>query len=461
MPFTAATGDWSLKILSSGFEQSQILTNSEPARITGPLSWWHGPLDVERLALGSVSLFVNAINAMDAQLLGGAYGRAEIQASQVAAAFGSMAHLRIAGEKTQGFAQHSRFYRCADGWIRTHANYPHHEQRLLRAVGAGADTTLQAALLHHTAFQAQELIVGSGGVAAKVQARKQWLESVSGKAAQEGHWAQFTHHQGTGQQSWTPDPQGNGPLSGLRVLDLTRVIAGPTATRTLAAFGAQVLRIDGPLLPELSAQHIDTGFGKRNTVLDISSSAGKARMNQLLEQADVLICGYRSGSLSRLGFGTEALQLKYPNLIIAELNAWGHDGPWMGRRGFDSIVQAACGIADIYQSEDGSPGALPVQALDHATGHGLAAAMVSLVQARAQTRRVGSVRFSLARTAEALCAFGPPVDSVQEVDPPLLGRRPSAYGILDYALTPFTVNGEPLDFRAAPPAYGQDQPIWL
>lgn len=445
-----------LRILSRGFERSGMLAVSSVPEIDGPGSWWGGPLNVEQLAVGSVALVSSALNS-----LGNGQFTPAISSSQVAAAFGSSGHLRINGEKTKGFAEHSGFFRTSDGWIRTHANYPHHEHRLLQSLGVNSGAGLGEALGQMSSEQAQELIVAAGGVAAAVQTRQQWLESMQGQAAQQGDWAQFSLRPADAVRTWQYNPSSSRPLSGLRVLDLTRVIAGPTATRTLAALGAQVLRVDAPQLPELQAQHVDTGFGKRCTLLDLSSSDGSERMAQLLRGADVLITGYRQGSLARFGLSAQNLAEKYPELIIAELDAWGYAGPWVDRRGFDSIVQAACGISDVYRTKDGQPGALPVQALDHATGYGLAAAIITMVQARSEHRGVGSVRFSLARTAAALFEFGAPALPAQPLDAPRMGHMESPYGKLDYALTPFVVDGEILDFPAAPPAYGQDEPIWF
>jgi len=443
------------QILGNGFTQSGVLDLSSAVNILGPRQWWNGPLNVEQLALGSVGLVATALRSLSA-------GRfdVDISSSQVAAAFGSSSHLQIDGVKSEGFAQHSGFYRTGDGWIRTHANYPHHERRLMQAVGASTDADLRQALFQLTSFSAQELIVAAGGVAAAVQDRSQWDESDAGRAAQCGQWAQFSLRAGNGNQGWSYNPRANLPLEGLRVLDLTRVIAGPTASRTLAALGADVLRVDAPHLPELQAQHVDTGFGKRSALLDLSSPAHSERMASLLDGADVLLTGYRQGSLSRFGLDAQSLEKKYPDLISAELDAWGYEGPWVGRRGFDSIVQAACGIADLYRTDQGEPGALPVQALDHATGYGMAAAVIALVQTRSEHRGVGRVRFSLARTAEALFACGAPSRLGDELDAPRLGRKESPYGDLVYALTPFVIDGQLLDYPAASPAYGQDEPIW-
>src|SRR5829696_4545822 len=127
------------------------------------------------------------------------------------------------------------------------------------------------------------------------------------------------------------------PAAGVRVLDLTRVIAGPVAGRTLAALGAEVLRIDPPGLPELPEAHLDTGPGKRTALLDLADGQ---RREALLAGADVLLTGYRPGALDRF-----ELVERHPHLVHVSLSAWGHEGPWAQRRGFDSLVQVASGIA--------------------------------------------------------------------------------------------------------------------
>ena len=132
------------------------------------------------------------------------------------------------------------------------------------------------------------------------------------------------------------------PARRLRVLDLTRVIAGPVATRTLAVHGADVLRLDAPHLPEIPLQAWDMLPGKRSALLDLNDAD---KREELLAGADVVVAGYRPGALDRFGLAPEALAARHPGLVIVTLSAWGTDGPWGSRRGFDSLVQAACGIA--------------------------------------------------------------------------------------------------------------------
>ena len=205
------------------------------------------------------------------------------------------------------------------------------------------------------------------------------------------------------------------------------MIAGPVATRTLALAGADVLRVDPPQLPEIPAQHADTGLGKRTTILD----AADPRLRELADTADVVVTGYRPGALDRFGLAPEDLLARRPELVVVRLDAWGWTGPWAGRRGFDSIVQAASGIAVACGTDD-RPGALPAQALDHATGY-LAAASALLGLAE-RPARGGSIReLALARTAEWLWAHpelvteAPPVEPLRqslgrlEVPPPVFG----------------------------------------
>src|SRR5262249_27966654 len=174
---------------------------------------------------------------------------------------------------------------------------------------------------------------------------------------------------------------GGPPCQGIRVLDLTRVIAGPVAGRTLGALGAEVLRVDPPHLPELTQQHLDTGPGKRAAALDLSDELPR---EALLAGADVVLAGYRPGALARFGLSAPELADRHPGTVHVSLSAWGTTGPWATRRGFDSLVQVATGIAAECGGGDGTPGALPAQVLDHATGHLAAGAALRALAARAR-----------------------------------------------------------------------------
>lgn len=171
------------------------------------------------------------------------------------------------------------------------------------------------------------------------------------------------------------------------------------ATRTLAAWGADVLRLDAPQLPEIPAQATDTLQGKRSALLDLGSPPGRARLEELLAEADLLVQGYRPGALLQFGLGAEALAGRWPHLSVVTLSAWGPAGPWSRRRGFDSLVQCPTGIAAI-EGSPGQPGAMPAQALDHATGYLAAAAGVMALAASQADGRARYQQLSLARTAK-------------------------------------------------------------
>lgn len=257
------------------------------------------------------------------------------------------------------------------------------------------------------------------------------------------------------------------PAAGIRVLDLTRVIAGPVATRTLALLGADVLRVDAPRLPELPDQHADTGFGKRSAVLDLT--ADRSAFEELLAGADVVVTGYRPGALDRFGLSPEALAERRPGVVVAQLSAWGAYGPWGERRGFDSLVQVATGIAAIEGSA-AEPGALPAQALDHGTGYLLAAGVLRALSD--QVREGGSrfVRLALARTAGWLMSgaeqgqetpvSGSAYDDAYDGPEAWLAERDSALGRLRYALPPVSFAGGPVDWARPPGVWGKDRPQW-
>ncbi|WP_194521750.1 CoA transferase [Cellulosimicrobium sp. JZ28] len=395
---------------------------------------------------------------------------------RVAAAFASDRLLRVDGAPVDGFAPLSGFFRAADGWVRTHANYSHHRARLLALLDLPAAVAdhpsrddVATALAARSAQEVEDLAASVGAVAVRVRSAAEWRASAPGRAAASGPPVRTAvRDDAAPPRPLAPGPR---PLAGLRVLDLTRVIAGPVATRTLALLGADVLRVDPPGLPEIEVQHLDTGQGKRSALLDLATPDGRARAQELLDAADVLVTGYRPGAV-------EAFGLRLPGgAVHARVSAWGDDGPWAPRRGFDSIVQAASGIALVEGTRDGTvgdastaaPGALPAQALDHATGYLLAAAVVDALVDRAADGRGRDVDGALARTAHALLvapgrdpAHGPPrtpgARCVVEHRVRLDGRDVEATTTRP-ALD--RLAGEPVDDYPAPARpWGTDAPRW-
>lgn len=353
-----------------------------------------GRLAVPALALGAVAAQLRAAHRLSAA--SGQDAPLDLDAGHVGLAFRSERYARLDGRPVgPGFAPLSRFWRTADGWLRLHGNYPHHRAAALAVLG----DDVEAAALRWQAEELETAVVDAGGAAAAVRTGAEWLAHPQGQAVAELPLLSLRR-------------SADGPLRavellGLRVLDLTRVIAGPVATRTLASHGADVLRIDGPHLPDDPGGLLDTGSGKRHVVLDLTSAGGRRTVEELLADADVVVQGYRPGALDAFGLDPVALAERHPHLVVVRLSAWGSAGPWRHRRGFDSLVQAATGIASVYGTPDG-PGALPAQALDHATGH-LAAAVVLAALARQRVEGGGwHGELSLAQTARWLLDAPPP-----------------------------------------------------
>lgn len=296
-------------------------------------------------------------------------------------------------------------YRCTDGWIRLHTNDSGHRAAALQVLGIAdsaarpAERDAVAATIAGGAAQRWEsAVVAAGGCAAQLRTPEEWRNHPQGMAvAHESILSRvFTDITGV---STDPGPAER-PLAGLKVLDLTRVLAGPAATRFMAGFGAQVLRID-PLGRDETAFEPEMTIGKHCARMDLRQH--RADLLQLLTRADLLIHGYKPGAMDRLGLGEQVLHAARPGLVEVMLDAYGWTGPWRERRGFDSLVQMSTGIAFPPDGNpDPPPTPLPVQALDHATGYLAATAALRGMSERRRTG-LGSVsRISLARTAMLL-----------------------------------------------------------
>lgn len=293
-------------------------------------------------------------------------------------------------------------YRARDGWIRLHTNAPHHRAAAEGVLGVHGDKeAVVRAVAGRSKGELEAAIVAAGGCAAEMRSADQWAQHPQGVAvAAEPLVAIAASGDGT-MPRW-PVAAAR-PLQGVRVLDLTRVLAAPVATRFLAGFGADVLRIDPPdwdepgVVPEVT-------LGKRCARLDLRSAKDRAVFEELIAAADILVHGYRPGALDGLGFDAARRRALRPALIDVCLDAYGWSGPWAGRRGFDSLVQMSTGIADAGMRQAGAdkPVPLPFQALDHATGYLMAAAAIRGMVERLKHGNGSAARLSLARTAQLL-----------------------------------------------------------
>ncbi|MFF5452930.1 CoA transferase [Streptomyces sp. NPDC012950] len=424
----------------TGTESLWSALGGDPALVdrvsfTGPSGLLPARLPVMDLARASV-----AVAGLAAVERAGLPGPVRVDDGAVATAFTSERHLRVDGRAPVNFAPLSRFWRAADGWVRTHANYPHHRAALLAALGvpSGAVEEVAAAIGGRRAVEVETAVYGAGGLAVALRTPGEWAAHPQGRAVAGSPL--LTRER----LDEAPPRRRSGPP---RVLDLTRVLAGPVATRTLALLGADVLRIDPPGNPELPDQHADTNVGKRTTVLDLERPTDRRTFGELLDAADVLVTGYRPGALDRFG-------LHRPGLVTARVSAWGEDGPWGGRRGFDSLVQAATGIAVVEGSAE-EPGALPAQALDHGTGYLLAAAVLRSLTERDREGGTRLVRVALARTGHWLTHALPAYDPGRH-----LAESEGPLGRLRHALSPVAYEGGPAGWSRPPGLPGADAPAW-
>ena len=437
----------------------------DPAPVDiGELDTLPSRLPTTELSTGSVAAASLAGACLAAARGNGPVPAVHIDPRRVAASFTNDRLQRLDGAGADSWAELSGFWATADGWVRTHANYPHHRARLLRALDLPVETgrdAFAARVARLPAHEVEEGVTAAGGIAAAVRSAEEWRRHP--QAAAGALPLVVVEELGEApRRRLAPAPDAPlRPAAGLRVLDLTRVIAGPVATRTLALLGADVLRVDSPALPELDWQHLDTGAGKRSTRLDLRAAADREAFDHLLATADVVVTGYRPGALDSFGLGPADLAARRPGLVLASLTAWGETGPWRGRRGFDSIVQAASGIA-LRESADGrTPGALPAQALDHATGHLLAAAVLTAVTRQLASGGTWHVRAHLARTARWLLET--PVRSwpVPGWDPEeLLTEHDTPSGRLRAAPPAVSFDGGPAEYPSPGGVWGADRPAW-
>ncbi|QNM95018.1 CoA transferase [Chitinimonas koreensis] len=308
-------------------------------------------------------------------------------------------------------------YRCGDGrWVRLHTNFPHHRDGVLDLLRCSHQReAVTQALQRWRAEEFEQAAAERGLVVAMARSFEQW--DAHPQAAALAALPPFTLEKIGDAPPWRPTRAAR-PLAGLRALDLTRVIAGPVCGRTLAAHGAEVLLLSSPNLPSIAPLVVDTGRGKRSSHLDLRGDGGPAALDRLLDQADLFVQGYRPGGLAALGFGPEAVAARRPGIVYVSLSAYGHVGPWAGRRGFDSLVQTATGFNRAEAQAAGQDGLrpLPMQILDHASGYLMALGAMAALHRRATEGGSWHVRVSLAQTGRWLRGLGR-VDGLARPDP--------------------------------------------
>lgn len=405
-------------------------------------------------------------------------------------AFRSERYLRVDGEAAFEWAPLSGDYEAADGWVRLHCNFEHHAEIACRVLDVPQErAAVEAAVRRRGRFDIEDAIAKAGGAAAAMRTRDEWLAHAQSAAVARwplvamaavgggevfagaagalaaysaaGGGSAYRSDAGTGAATSEalaarlgPSPR---PLAGVRVLDLTRIIAGPNAGRALAGYGADVTMIRSPLLPTIRGLDLDLNFGKALRVLDLRSAAGRTAFLDLVRGADVVLQSYRPGALASLGLGPWELAAVQPDIVHVSISAYGVEGPWGGRRGFDSLVQMAAGIADEGMRASGAahPVPLPAQVLDHGAGWLAAAGAIEALNLGGGL----DVQVSLAGVAGALDSLGrldravglavpdPRLSDVED----LLLRTPSATGMLTHLRFPGHIVGAESGWPGPPP----------
>lgn len=367
-------------------------------------------------AAGAAALAATGVAAAELwRLRGGREQRVEVDLGAAAASLRSIAYLRIDGRPPGPiWDPFSRFYAVRDRRrVRLHCNYPHHRAAALRVLGVGED--VEAAGRAATSWDGlalEDAIHAEGGCAALVRTACEWAAHPQAAAVALQPLLEIDR---IGDAPTMPLARADRPLSGVRVLDLTRVLAGPTAAKMLAAHGADVLAITAAHLPGSGDVDIDTAIGKLSTRLDLRDARDAAMLRALVREADVFSQAYRPGSLAARGFSPEELVKLRPGLVYVSLSAWGTSGPWKDRRGFDSVVQCASGMA-AEQGAAGEPELLPCSAIDCVSGYLMAFGTMVALARRARDGGSWRVRVGLARVGKWIVDRGT-VDPARPVAP--------------------------------------------
>jgi len=386
----------------------ELLTAAQSARITGEDPVLPTPYRVGEAGATALAALGVAV-ARYGELRGLPPQSVAVDVRRAALSLRSARYLRINGEPLPPpWDALSGFYPVRDGWISIHCNFPNHRDAALKVLHAPADRRQAEEKAAEWVGEAlEDAIHGAGGCAGFVRSADDWLRHPQAEAGAEQPLVEITR---IGEAPPEKPRAATRPLAGIRVLDLTRVLAGPTCAKSLAEHGADVLKITGAHLPSLGRQEYDTGHGKLSAHLDLREEKDKEILRGLVRDADIFSQGYRPGTLGGRGFSPEALAQLRPGIVAVSLSAFSHVGPWATRRGFDTVIQSVSGITsrqgELFPGEEPGPQFYPVSAIDFLTGYLMAfGAMVALAR---RTREGGSwhVRISLAQVGRWLVGRG-------------------------------------------------------
>jgi len=390
--------------------------------------------------------------------------RVSVNARAAAISLRSNRYLRVNGSAPSVWDPLSGFYPVRDGWISIHCNFPNHREAALRVLGAREDRA--RAEEASRAWQGEALedaVHAAGGCAGYVRSEQQWLQHPQARAVAAQPLLEIER---IGDAPPELLKKNSRPLGGVRALDLTRVLAGPTCAKSLAEHGAEVLKISAAHLPDSGLIELDTGIGKRSARLDLRNPEERKTLPQLIRTADVFVQSYRPGALAGRGFSPEALAGLRPGIVCASLSAWGPTGPWRARRGFDSIVQAVSGIAHAH-GDGAMPRLLPVSAIDYVSGYLMAFGVCVALARRAAEGGSWLVRVALARVGKWIVDRGTaqgyeglPDDLPETELAALLGEMDAPDGRIRYLKPVLGLSETPPYFSRPAVPLGYHQPAW-
>ncbi|WP_398494729.1 CoA transferase [Variovorax sp.] len=423
-------------ILHDLWRQAGLPADALPlARLTGA-----DPVLPSSFAVGAAAQGSIAAAALAACELGHARGvpRQAVAVDMCHAALECTGWFSLDGRVPELWDAFSGLYRTADGWVRIHANFAHHREGALRLLGLDPATAVradaEAAMAGWRALDFEEAAAARGLVATALRRFDEWDATPQGRAIAAQPLFTIERIGDAAPLALPPLREDQRPLAGLRVLDLTRILAGPVGGRALAAYGADVLLVNSPRLPNIEAI-ADTSRGKLSTHVDLRTDEGQAALRRLAGDAHVFVQGYRPGGLEALGFGPAQLAALRPGIVCVSLTAYGTQGPWAGRRGFDSLVQTAMGFnhAEGEAAGDGKPKPLPMQILDEATGYLIAFGAAAALHRQQREGGSWQVRVSLAQTGHWLRGLGRVPGGLATPRPdiaPYVETEPSGFGEL-------------------------------
>jgi crotonobetainyl-CoA:carnitine CoA-transferase CaiB-like acyl-CoA transferase len=333
-----------------------------------------------------------------------------VDVRQATAALRSAHYLKVGdGEVSAARNSIMGFYPTKDGrWSYVHANFPNHRAAALKVLGCDESREAVArAVANWNAADLEEAIIAAKGAGGMVRSHAEWADHPQAAAIAALPLMEIVK---IGDSDPERLPEGNRPLSGVRVVDITRVLAGPTCARTLAEHGADVLKISAEHLPNLGYQELDTGLGKLSTYLDLREPSNVDKLRGLIRDADVFSQGYRPGTLGTRGLAPEELAALRPGIVYVSLSAFGHTGPFASRRGFDTVIQAVSGIAarqaEIVPGKTPGPQFYPCSAIDYCTGYLMATGAMIALKRRAEQGGSWLVRISLAQVGKWIVDLG-------------------------------------------------------